>query len=633
MDKATLARSTVHLSIANGTELAKQFEDALLDSGKYVTIGGCALEIPAADPAQGSHFYGVTVRLSPNAFRQLLYVIPELGWILRLADVVKDAAKDPKGTVEALRYTPEAMLDIAKHSPEIYELIKAKGFTGMAMLMVTHGDITTKQGVMAARIMKKLQTEAWRPGQPLPKGIDPNVPPEYLEWLSKQNKAQLEALYEYSEELQKEGGDVAGGDYSIPDALPSPEDIRAKITLIANGYTEFEKVQDQANKATNDQEAKVAQAKLDEQAAQLRGDIQKLIRAGARRSADGGGPAKATGKPTNKPVTVDATESYSDVSQIPAPDPAAEDRARKLFGTSGDGVVMSQPKVEYLVHKYAGLTTEQLGELLSSGSVILTTDDGAKLAIAMTEDERPFVRTLFLRTSHMKPSKADSKDKPGTPSDTDAQANDSKLVASYHAKQREAARTTARNARAGASSPGTDGAYDEAYADALDDAPAGGDGANNQTIGDKRKPTSNSRLDATTGSDASAAGAIDDNHLVRFGDFATDASWLTSWDAEHHELVLNDAAVNELLNNWHTQVHGANARITKVQLVQDDEGDDGETVKQFSITVQVTIDGAGSHIETLSGHYWPHTGQAGTYARSVGGWFLASLQQLVEAQQ
>src|SRR5262249_46161283 len=136
---------------------------------------------------------------------------------------------------------------------------------------------------------------------------------------------------------------------------------------------------------------------------------------------------------------------FSDVSQLPDPSPEQDDFVRKMFTTDEDGTVVTAPEMDYLVHKYAALTAAQLGEILSTGSLIVTTLDGKQVPLMMDESERPFVRTLFIRKSGLKPDAAGKDNKnPGRG------GGDAKLVAGWHATEQSKDRTTAKAARAAA---------------------------------------------------------------------------------------------------------------------------------------------------------------------------------------
>jgi hypothetical protein len=454
LDPASAAAARLHLNLPSGSDIARHVEEAI-KNGTFVDLVGCSLELPSATPDK-SRFYGLTLALSPKNLKQLLYLIPYAGQILKVIDMFGSAIKDPVGTAQNLRYAPEVLVDLVENAPEIFGRLKEKGWKGIAMALVMGGDVSAKQAAMAGRIAKKMKALGWKPGDPRPKQLG-DVPAEYLEWLSKQDGQSLIALDNYTQLAKAKGIDPGDADYAIPTKLLDVNDLHAKISEVEAGYTTFAHAQHAAEQSKDP----AAQQALALQADLLRKRIDRLIQAGAKPSANNDADVKGTER-----QAAGGDRPFSNVSELPPPSPEEEQSARALFQGDGDGVVLAVQEADYLVHKYAGLTTEQLGQLLATGSTIVTVGD-KRIAVPLHEEERAFVRTLFLRRSGLKPSdvaNATAQHEDSGPPGTGAPGpGDAKLVAGWHAQQQAATAKHHEPAGAGA------GGHNASGATALDD--------------------------------------------------------------------------------------------------------------------------------------------------------------------
>src|SRR5262249_13994433 len=154
---------------------------------------------------------------------------------------------------------------------------------------------------------------------------------------------------------EAKGIDFGEPDYTIPSHLLTVGEIQLKQLEVEAGYTEFAAIKDTAPQTEE------GQAELAKKAEALRKRIQSLIKAGARPNA----AAMPDDKTVNNQASGDDAK-FSDVSQLPDPSPEQDDFVRKMFTTDEDGTVVTAPEMDYLVHKYAALTTAQLGEILST---------------------------------------------------------------------------------------------------------------------------------------------------------------------------------------------------------------------------------------------------------------------------
>src|SRR5262249_5673189 len=136
----------------------------------------------------------------------------------------------------------------------------------------------------------------------------------------------------------------------------------------------------------------VDQAELDKQAKALQEVVAQYTSAGAK-SLTVSDPRKAD--PKGAPVEAPTRElDLTNVSGLPDPDERQTAEAQQMFQGGGPGGV-HRVEVDYLVKKFAPLSTDQLAQLLTSGKTRVTTRNG-EIDLPMFENEREFVRSLFL---------------------------------------------------------------------------------------------------------------------------------------------------------------------------------------------------------------------------------------------
>ncbi|MEO7730903.1 MAG: hypothetical protein ABIY55_08030 [Kofleriaceae bacterium] len=502
LDAATVTASTLHLNLPSGKEVAASLKEAIT-AGGFITLAGCTLEVPTADP-KAPRLYGLSLALAPAAFKRVLFVIPGAGEILKLADSVMSVLKDPVGTVQSLAYTPEALLQVVECAPEVFGKLREKGWKGIAMMLVMSSDVTTKQAVLAGRIRKAMEKAGWkRPGDAKPPEFS-DVPDAYLEWVSRQDPQSLVDLYDLGEVLKKSGIEVEKT-YAIPAQGLVSAEIKSKIDQIEKGFTAFATAERDAAAAKDPAAHDAATKALAGQAEALRQEMKQILGSGVKGSASAP-PREGAG--TDKPAEADGGKIASIAEQAKPTDEQTQD-ARDLFKADGtDGKVMSEPKSEYLVQKYAALSQDQLGELLSTGTTAVVAA-GGKLPLLLEDWERPFVRALFVKRmsasgQHVKTGAAQSDD-------------DAHLVAGYHAAtahaERDAVAHASQDKAAGGVGEGhgsAKGGHDDDGLGSLDEdfggeLAAGTDGAGKASghgkSGDKHADGSGPSTDKTAGKD------------------------------------------------------------------------------------------------------------------------------------
>ncbi len=391
MDPATAAKCVFHLSLPDTGKLVNELKGVL--DGGYVEVGECALQVPLED---GEQWYSIQLWASPGLFKRLAQFIPYVGVIIKLVSAAEGILKDPMGTLEGLAYTPEALYHFVDNFGEIVDDIKDMGWKDVAMMLVMSGDVSAKQAVMAARLHKKYKNEPWyqemRKGKK-PSSVPTDIPAEYLEYLTGIPEETFESLAKYGQTLEKMHVDVEK-DYTVPTHTPTADELDAKTMLVERGYSQYAQTMD-ALKAEQDPVKKAALEKeLDAKAKQIKEYVDKFTGAGAR-------PSQRFEDQRNPDAPIPEYKMpdhpLTDVTGMPMPSEEAEEKARSIFGEAkpGDTNTGSGLERDYLIKKYAHLSVDELGELLVNKKISINLN-GGPVEIQMFEDERGFVRTLFV---------------------------------------------------------------------------------------------------------------------------------------------------------------------------------------------------------------------------------------------
>jgi hypothetical protein len=599
LDDATIRGTKLHLDLPSAGQLAGMVRKAA--GGGFVTLVGCALEVPGPAGSR-ARFYELRLAVRPDLFKMILKLIPVAGEIYTVVSAAIDVVTDPAGAIEALAYTPEGLLQVLESAPELFDRIREKGISGIALSLVMNSDVTTKKAVLANRIAKlrKQLPSGWKKGDPKPSNLA-QIPDDYLVWLADQMQKHPDTFVKLDELAARLGPDALAQeepDYSYRGDLPTKADLESRIAQVTAGFTEYATAREAA-KHSHDPAA--AKRDLAAKAEALRKDMDKLLHSGVKPSA---APADRTGPGSTKDP--DATgRDYSNVDDLPEPTAQQEELASGLFKADDSGsIVVSVPESRYLIQKYAALSADQLGELLAAGTTMVQTKSGTRRALVLIEAERDFVRTLFAKYAAAKgmPLKPVA---PGT-----AGADDRHLVASYHSASQAAARKDASTGgaagsgsgtvRAGSSDAGADLADDQAVLDGGDgDAPAGdGDaGAGSKGTAPDKGKASNTGPDAKNtkdgaggsaakGSTSGASAESNDDRRPRAllqNITAGIAPYVAHWDASAQRMVLDEAGVKELKRLWNDPAnHATTMPIEDVQVA--DRGAAGE-LRSYVIVV------------------------------------------------
>lgn len=609
LDPQTIEQSKMHLNLPSEASLTESLKKAA--GGGFVELVGCTLEVPRKDPEHPdlppqAKLYEIKFSVSPLIFKKLLYLIPGAGAYIKLADTIWGFLKDPKGALESLRYTPEAMVMIFENAPEIIGVIKDKGWKGVAMALVMGGDISTKQAVMANRIMKKMKAAGWKKGDK-PKGDLEGIPADYLEWLSEQPASQLVAMDRLEQQMKEAGVVMEDETPHIPDSgkLPSVEEIDAKIESVAAGYKEFAELQHKAHPKDPNEKPSATQADLDAAAAQLRTRVSKLIKAGGKptQTFDAGGLDTTEDKPT-----LDADRDFVNVDDFKL-DEEDEAAARKIFEAQeqekqegGDKTVVTIEESQWLIRAYGGLSIDQLGELLSIGSTQVTTMSGKTVEMPLLDDHRGYVRTLFVRKIEAEGFKLESGGG-GAPSDRD-------IVAAYHSfksrSERDAQRGKGSTIAGDEDRKGTGegekedgkgegdgdgelGSLDEAFEDepATAKSTTGSGATDNQIEGSETEQEETPEGSSTVAEDQMDAPPEDISLQDRMRPSPREAqSWVT-FDTARGKAETNTAAVKEWIGNKYA-FKGDVVEIKAIELAAyAARGTGADQVFEYTIEIQV----------------------------------------------
>ncbi|MEO9157022.1 MAG: hypothetical protein ABI591_15525 [Kofleriaceae bacterium] len=426
LDPESIKGSTLNLNLPSAGDIKDQIKKAISLHAAYIPIVGCSLGVPTTDP-EHPKYYEITFSVAPAAFKKLLYLIPLAGEILKAVDTLLDVVSDPIGTAEAVINTPEALLDMVEAAPEVYGNIKKMGFKRLAMGLLMGSHPTVRQFVLASRIKKKMEANGWKPGDPKPKEWD-DIPPGYLEWLATQSPdaltegAELDALAQQSGiEIEKTymipvGGKLLAGD------------IKQQIDVLEHGFKDLSDARELEKENPTGLVHDVAAKRTEAEAEKLRAHLHEVLESGVK-------APEAVDKETRAQTARPADVTDGAVNKIDqAPTAKQQDEARALFGGGDDkeGKVLAGTEAEAWIQTYAGLTQEQLGELLVSGRTIVPTAAGKRQITVAGDTQRAFVRALLVKRMEAAGHKV--------PKSTDKAANDAQLVAAQQsAEQRDAA--------------------------------------------------------------------------------------------------------------------------------------------------------------------------------------------------
>jgi hypothetical protein len=387
LDQKTIDACRLHLTLPSVTELAKEIGAAFSSPDGKFEIAEAALEVRTSDGP--SKFYGITLRLSRNYLLKLAHFIPYLGTALTIAEAAKDLLSDPVGTVEGLRYAPEAMYYVLRDIDGVIDTLKDFDI-GMALSM---SDVSAKDAAMLGRAVDRLKRAGiptTRDGTKKAKQSE-GYTEEEVAWLQSQSDAQLQAAFQFYKEVEAKGL-LAGLDLDHPGPPRDIdiEDIRRKQKALAAGYLQFEEAMDGAER-TGDRAA------ADKAQAQFIATVEKYVDAGAKSNAshgvaeDGDENGDSATRTETKPTEPEQElVSVSGLPEVPL------DRMREALELFPDGPgSMATEQRDYMIQKYAFLTTEQLGDLLGGGTVSVSTQHGS-LQLQMLASERWFVRKVFL---------------------------------------------------------------------------------------------------------------------------------------------------------------------------------------------------------------------------------------------
>ncbi|MEO6774739.1 MAG: hypothetical protein ABI467_17320, partial [Kofleriaceae bacterium] len=414
----TLEQATLDVRFPSAGELKGQLEEALHLGHAYIPLVGCAIGVPVAGATGERTFYGITFAVAPSYFKKLLILIPGAGELLKALDMVLDVVTDPVGTAEALVNTPEALLDIAEAMPEVYGNIKKMGFKKLAMGLLLGSHPTVRQFVLASRIKKKLEAAGWKPGDPNPTDVG-DIPNGYLEWVSKQDGEAL-VLGEQLDQLAKQSGIAIEPDYEHYGGEVLPGDVQAEISKIEHGFKDLEQTRD-AEKLAPELLRPAFEQRTKEQAAKVSAHLEQVLASGVR-------PAQASADLETKPHTAERANvddaAVNKIDQLkPTPDQTAD--AYALFAEEGKDetqkkAILDSVEAQEWVQTFAGLSQDQLGELLLTGTTIATTATGKVQVAIKGEIQKAFVRKLYV--TRMQHANVPLSQQPG-------EMDDAKLVA------------------------------------------------------------------------------------------------------------------------------------------------------------------------------------------------------------
>jgi hypothetical protein len=295
----------------------------------------------------------------------------------------------------------------------------------MGLMLGSHPSV--RQFVLASRVKKKMEAAGWKPGDPKPKDFD-NIPNEYLEWLSHQDGQAL-VLGEELDKLAKQSGIAIEPDYTHHGAELLPADVQAEIDNIEHGFKDLEEARE-AEKSAPDIVRPALEKRTKEQAEKFGAHLKQVLASGVRApeaSADVESAAHTT-----KAANVDDAA----INKIDQLQPSAQQmqEAMSLFkDTKENAKILAGAEAQAWIQSFAGLSQDQLGELLLTGKTIATTPTGKVQLQVHGETQKAFVRALYIQ--RMAAARVPLNRQPG-------ELNDAQLVAAqqgYAARAEDAA--------------------------------------------------------------------------------------------------------------------------------------------------------------------------------------------------
>ncbi|MEJ7597202.1 MAG: hypothetical protein WKG01_04765 [Kofleriaceae bacterium] len=437
VDLETANETIIHLEVPGAGELSKKFGKALL-AGDYVQLGRAAIAMPGA-----AHPVSATLELSLGFLERLAMFIPYVGLAIKIIRGVESFVRDPKGTAEAILYTPEMLYHFVDNAGAIYDKLSSMSVKDIALAYLSN-DATTKQAVLAARIKKKLD----KAGIKGPDGKQGEMPSaEELEFLGEQSPEALKAAMELHARMEKLG--LLPEESGVPPkgTKIKPEELQTKMAAIEAGFTDFANAYEAQQANPNDPAAKQRTA---EEAEKFRKNVAAHIKAGATsmpREAD-----RKTDKdllPGEKPEEVDEKE-LTRVDELPTPDPDRLAEAQAMFSESKDG--LDQTREAYLLQKLAFLSTAQLADLIENDQVTITDKAGQSRVLPLWPSERAFAIALFKH----RVDKAGTLFKKANPTATPA--TDKEMIAAWRLREQKQADANKKAAKKTARAEAKDGA-------------------------------------------------------------------------------------------------------------------------------------------------------------------------------
>ena len=461
LDPQTLAAATLNLNIPSKEEFAHKIKQSLASGALFIPIGGCSLGVPTKEPGT-EKYYEITFSVTPAAFKRLVLMIPGLGELYKFVSTLLDIASDPIGTAEAVINTPEALLDIVEAAPEVYGNLKKMGFKRIAMGLVMGSHPTIRQFVLASRVKKMMEAKGWKPGDPTPTEWG-DIPDPYLSWLAQQDP---QALVEGAEldALAKRSGIEIEKNYAIPPGgTLIAADIKAQIDTLEHGFKDLDEARDHEKSAPPGSIlAQIATKQTAERAEKLRTHLHEVLDSGVKSSPPSGEEPQAH---TDRKADVDDAA----INKIDhAPTKQQMDEARGLFGADAkEGKVIAGPEAEAWIQTFAGLSQDELGELLVAGRVIVTSGPNKRQIAVAGDAQRGFVRALMVKrmnaAGHKVPTRTDDKE-----------TDDARLVAAQRTQeQRDQATKAADEEGSKSAQKGDDDLDQETETENVEDAGKG----------------------------------------------------------------------------------------------------------------------------------------------------------------
>jgi hypothetical protein len=634
-DPETAKHAMIYLNLPDPGKTIGDLGSSVVSS-KFVDLAHCMVEVP--DGQNGKKYYDVGLAFEPHLFRTIIGLIPGLGTFVKIADVAIGIIKDPKGTLEGLRYAPEALVNVVKNAPQIFGALKDMGFKKAITMFMFNSDVTTKQSVMMARYLEALEAagvqtdkRAWKD---LPeeekkrRAQNLKVPQEVWEYLSKQDGNALRALAKAARENNSPAM-TEPLDPTIPDHQLTVPEIELGALQAQLKYEALEQTME-AEQAEQDPAKKAALRKqMDEYSNAIRAQLEDMT----KNKVKGTAVANGTNAPLTKPPGV---IDYSE--NLPTPDQADEDSARELFdpdrnkGKPGTAITITGAEADYMIRKYAGLTSDQLGSLLMGESVKLELAN-TNAVVVMRPSERSFVRTLWVKRIEAEGYKVK---RSGTSADVTPEIDQAAVSAWRASKARQKvdadadAAAAARDAKIGGGKPtdpgggnpgqGTGGGR-RPSADNLVDEDAEGEGAGGQGgTGGTQDGGDGTHVEPTPQNDGGGGAVQPDkpeekkSPYQEFHQSDSTARGFITFDRDTGTLALNETRAAEVVG---MQLKYDEQPVIVKGVALKSVRSEGKDEKQvFEFVLSISLDGAsigGSQVFDYTYVYTPATDNVGSW--------------------